>query len=240
VSSLFLPRPSLSSSLSRGRIDIPHAVYVEPRKLREGWALQSRARSHETNYRATSGDVCGRNVHFEERRVRILVKLVCAQDVGFAQRIDSGIRREHRKKRPDKRPTINPIEQQIAFEPSDISRCLSLVISPKIRVPVLHVAASAEAAASNAEEGGAAIFTKRALRQRGNIFFAPAKKFDLGTIALLRAARGGASFLLSLPSERDARGKGETLASSRAQREPRDIKYILNLYAGRERRVGSA
>lgn len=30
--------------LSRGRrIDIPHAVYVESRKLRQGWALQSRA-----------------------------------------------------------------------------------------------------------------------------------------------------------------------------------------------------
>lgn len=48
-------------SLSRGRrIDIPHAVYAESRKLREGWALQSRARSHETNYRATSGDAARR------------------------------------------------------------------------------------------------------------------------------------------------------------------------------------
>jgi len=144
--------------------------------------------------------VCGRKVHFEERRVRILVKLVCAQDVGFAQRIDSGIRREHRKKRPDKRPTINPIEQQIAFEPSDISRCLSLVISPKIRVPVARGGSFGPSCGEQRRERGAAIFTKRALRQR-EYFFRSREKIRFGNNRAAPGRRPAPSFCRFLRNE---------------------------------------
>jgi len=78
---------SLSLSFSRARarvrttrIDIPRAVYVGVEKIaRQGWALQSPARSHETNYRATGGGA----TCILRSRARVPVKLVCAKCTEF-------------------------------------------------------------------------------------------------------------------------------------------------------------
>lgn len=79
-------RVSFSSSLTRARARADDAYWYSSRRVRrvekialQGWALQSPARSHETNYRATGGGA----TCILRSRTRVPVKLVCAKCTEF-------------------------------------------------------------------------------------------------------------------------------------------------------------